>query len=135
MVKQPSSVEGVFLVGPAGGKLRPWCGKCHKFLKSETAVHDCTPVDFSKVRAKKGSGGTSKRNPRLTPKKIKILAAYLDYASVSKVMASQMKRLRNAKTKQAKLRAIESFNEAFDKAASGKMFAKAYNTMYHHFVK
>lgn len=135
MVKEPSSVEGVFLVGPAGGKLRPWCGKCHKFLKSETADHDCTPVDFSKVRSMKKAGGASKRNPRLTPKKIKVLTVYLDYASVSKVMASQMKRLRNAKTKQAKLHAVEAFNQAFDKAASTKAFAKAYNSMYHHFVK
>lgn len=67
MVKQESSTPGVYLVGPAGGNLRPWCGKCHKFLKSENAPHDCTPVNLSSHRGKKTSNGKRKRI-RLTDK-------------------------------------------------------------------
>lgn len=66
MVKQASSTPGVFLVGPSGGKLRPWCSHCHKFLKSETATHDCTPISLSAHRSSGPKG--AKRRIRLTDK-------------------------------------------------------------------
>ena len=134
MVKIASSTECVYLVGPAEGKLRPWCGHCHKFLKSETAPHDCTPVNLQAARKSSHSSG-KKRNPKLTPKKIKILAQYLDFASIGKVMAPQMKRLQSAKTKKAKVRAVDAFNEAFTKAINNKIFSGSSNKMYHRFVK
>lgn len=81
MVKQASSVEGVFLVGPAGGVLRPWCGKCHKFLKSENAAHDCTPVNLAAVR-RSGGAGKTKRRIRLTPKNKETLSKVFDAAAL-----------------------------------------------------
>ena len=80
MVKQESSVAGIYLVGPSGGKLRPWCGHCHKFLKSETAPHDCTPVNLSAARR---SGGSSKgrRRIRLTEKTKNTLSRVFEAAA------------------------------------------------------
>lgn len=92
-MKTPSSVAGIFLVGPAGGKLRPWCGHCHKFLKSETAPHDCTPIDFSKVRAsaKKSTGG--KRRIRLTPKNKATLEKVFKAAALGEDLAKKMSKV------------------------------------------
>lgn len=80
MVKQESSVAGVYLVGPSGGKLRPWCGKCHKFLKSENAAHDCTPVSLKGVR-RPVTGGKRKRI-RLTDKNRALLSRVFDAAAL-----------------------------------------------------
>ena len=82
MVKQESSVPGVYLVGPSGGKLRPWCGKCHKFLKSESAAHDCTPVNLKGVRRASSSAGGKKRRIRLTDKNRALLSKVFDAAAL-----------------------------------------------------
>lgn len=66
MVKIPSNTPDVYLVGPSGRE-RPWCGKCHKFLKSETAAHDCTPMHLGGGHRSSSSSGGRKRI-RLTPK-------------------------------------------------------------------
>ena len=135
MVKVASSTSGVFLVGPSNDKLRPWCGKCHKFLKSETAEHDCTPVNLAAVRRSKSSSTTKKRSPKLTEKKLKLLNKYLDYASVGKVMASQLKKLQSSKTSKAKINAVDAYKNAFKKAVQSNSFNQAFSQMYKHFVK
>lgn len=136
MVKQASSTEGVFLVGPAGGPLRPWCGKCHKFLKSETAEHDCTPIDLRQVRrSKAASGGGKKRTPKLTPRKQEILKKVLDYAAVGKVMGPYDAKLRNASSKEGKAKAAAAYCRAFQKAVKSNRFDKEYQRLYHKFVK
>lgn len=82
-MKTPSSTPGVFLVGSAGGKMIPWCGKCHKFLKSETAPHDCTPVDLRAAR-KKGQGSSKgRRHIRLTPKNKDVLNKVFEAAALA----------------------------------------------------
>lgn len=93
MVKQESSTPGVYLVGPAGGKLRPWCGHCHKFLKSENAAHDCTPVSLSSVRRAKGSSGGAKRRIRLTDKNRALLGKVFDAAAFGEDVLRLVKKL------------------------------------------
>ena len=92
-MKTPSSTPGIFLVGPSGGKLRPWCSHCHKFLKSETAPHDCTPVDFKAARAK--SSGKGRRRIRLTEKNRALLSKVFEGAALGehllKVLAKVQK--------------------------------------------
>lgn len=101
-MKTPSSTPGVFLVGPSGGKLRPWCAHCHKFLKSETAAHDCTPVDFRAARAAgaaKASQG--RRRIRLTEKNRALLSKVFEGAALGEYLLkvlSKVQKLSKQKT-------------------------------------
>lgn len=107
MVKTPSSVEGVFLVGPAGGKMRPWCGKCHKFLKSETADHDCTPIDFSKVRAAKKATGSKSKKFRMTKKRDAILKSLIQAGGIIRCIEGPLKTIQNAKSPAEATKAVK----------------------------
>lgn len=107
-MKTPSSVEGIFLVGPAGGKLRPWCGHCHKFLKSETAPHDCTPVDFSKVRSSRKTSGAGKRRIRLTDKTRSILSKIFKAAAIGECLVKKVAKLQSlSKAKKPSIKTIK----------------------------
>lgn len=93
MVKQESSTPGVYLVGPSGGKMRPWCGHCHKFLKSETAPHDCNPVNLSSARSAKGASKGAKRRIRLTDKNKALLSKVFEAAAFGEDAVRVMKKL------------------------------------------
>ena len=107
-MKTPSSVEGVYLVGPAGGKLRPWCGHCHKFLKSETAPHDCTPVDLSKARGASKSSAGGKKRIRLTPKNREYLDKVFKAAAIGEGLSKKLaKVLSMCQAKRPNIKAIK----------------------------
>lgn len=91
MVKQESSTPGVYLVGPSGGKLRPWCSHCHKFLKSETASHDCTPVNLSAHRG--SSSGKSRKRIRLTESNKALLNKVFEAAAYGEDALRVLKKL------------------------------------------
>lgn len=104
-MKVPSSVPGIFLVGSSEGKMRPWCGHCHKFLKSETAAHDCTPVNFSQVR--RAPGGAKKRI-RLTQKNRAMLEKIFQAAALGECLLKKTAKLQNlAKAKKPNMKAIK----------------------------
>ena len=112
MVKTASSVEGIYLVGPAGGKMRPWCGKCHKFLKSETADHDCAPVDFSKVRAAKKSGGSRPHKFRMTAKRDAMLKSLIQAGGIVKCIEGPLRQLQSAKSPAEMNKALKKMAKA-----------------------
>lgn len=101
-MKTPSSTPGIFLVGPAGGKMRPWCSHCHKFLKSETAAHDCTPVNLAAHRGSSGGAGKVRRRIRLTPKTKATLAKVFEAAA----LAEDAMRALNKLSKYAKKKSV-----------------------------
>ena len=138
MVKVASSTAGVFLVGPEGGKLRPWCGKCHKFLKSETAAHDCTPVDLKAVRAKQKAAGTATKHRnsiKMTAKRQALLKKLVGYAASMKVLEKQQNRLLKAKTSKAKLAAVDAYINAAKQSMASGALQKLCSSSYHKFVK
>ncbi len=101
-MKTPSSTPGVFLVGPAGGKMRPWCAHCHKFLKSETAAHDCTPVNLSAARKSGSSSHGARKRIRLTPK----TKATLNKVFEAAALAEDAMRVLNKLSKYGKKKSI-----------------------------
>lgn len=122
MVKIESSVPGVYLVGPAG-KERPWCGKCHKFLKSETAAHDCTPAHLSGGR--KAVPG-ARRRIRLTPKTKSCLDKVFRSAAKEAVLSPALTKLAASSTDKAILSAAKKLRRKMKDAASSgaKKYAK-----------
>ena len=124
MVKIASSTPGVYLVGPAG-KERPWCGKCHKFLKSETAAHDCS---ISRPSSSSSRGGRKKRI-RLTPKTIASLSDIFESAAREMVLNAQLKKLADARSSQQIVGRAKSL---IKKLSKGKAAAEK---KYHRFVK
>ena len=126
MVKQESSTPGVYLVGPSGGKMRPWCGKCHKFLKSETAPHDCTP-SLVKGSHRPSSSGGKRRRIRLTDKTRALLSKVFEAAALGEGCLRIMDKLRKySKNKQvsgskiAKLVTSPATKSSIKRAASLK---------------
>lgn len=126
MVKIPTSNPDVFLVGPAG-KEKPWCGKCHKFLKSEGAAHDCTMV-----RPKGGSSRGSRKRIRLTDNNKAKLSELFKGAARDAVVASKLATLRAASDKKALLRAARSLQKAISKGKS--RVDKKYNSLCKRFL-
>lgn len=119
MVKQQSSVSGVFLVGPAGGKLRPWCAHCHKFLKSETAPHDCTPINLSSVRKTKSVGG--RRRIRLTEKNRTLLSKVFDAAALGEDVLKLLHKIKKySKNKKITGKRLSTLASSLDKGLSKK---------------
>lgn len=134
MVKQESSVPGVYLVGPSGGKLRPWCGHCHKFLKSEDAAHDCTPVNLQAARRNASSGsGKRRRNPRLTPRKIQVLEYLAGDAAINRAMERYAKKIVAAKTPKARASAAAAYARHYVKI--GSKIQKSIDSTMRKFVK
>lgn len=118
MVKQESSVAGIYLVGPSGGKLRPWCGHCHKFLKSETAPHDCTPVSRSGI---KRSSGKAKRRIRLTDKNRSILERVFDAAALGEDALKVINKIKQySKQKKVSGKRLAKLAAAMDRGLSSK---------------
>ena len=105
MVKIASSTPGVFLVGPAG-KERPWCGKCHKFLKSETAAHDCTPAHLSHRSG--GSQTGARKRIRLSPKTKNSLDKVFRSAAREMALAHSLGKLSQATKDKSILKAAKS---------------------------
>lgn len=124
MVKRESGTPGVYLVGPAG-KERPWCGKCHKFLKSETAAHDCTPAHLSGGARTRSSPG-SRRRIRLTPKTRAALEQVFRSAAKECVLKPKLKKIAGATTDKALLSAAKALRRKMKdpKAPAGKKFSK-----------
>ena len=122
-MKIASSVEGVFLVGPSGGKLRPWCGHCHKFLKSETAPHDCTPIDFAKVRGASKKSSEGRKRIRLTPKNKAILNKVFKAAALGEDLSKKMSKIHSLC--QAKKPNIKAIKKAVTKAESKSVEKRA----------
>lgn len=137
MVKIASSTNGVFLVGPSEGKLRPWCGHCHKFLKSETAAHDCTPVNLQAARAQRKVAGTKKarKSIKLTEKRLNFLKKLANYAASMRIVESVQRRLLKAKTSKAKIAAVSAYAEAIKKSIASGSLQKLMNANYNKFVK
>lgn len=132
MVKTPSSVDGIYLVGPAGGKMRPWCGKCHKFLKSETAAHDCTPIDFSKVRAaKKANGGKSKKF-RMTKKRDVLLKKLIQAGGIVKSIENSLDKIEKASSPKALHKAVSGLKRSLN---NKKGIAAKTSSLYKKFYK
>lgn len=123
MVKIESSTPGVYLVGPAG-KERPWCGKCHKFLKSETAAHDCRIS-----RPSSSSRGGRKKRIRLTPKTITSLSNIFESAAREMVLNAQLKKLADARSSKQILGRAKSLVKKLSKGKS------AAEKKYHRLVK
>lgn len=123
MVKKESGTPGVFLVGPAG-KERPWCGKCHKFLKSETAAHDCSPPHLS--GSHKSSSGAGRKRIRLTPKTRDALEKVFKSAAKECVLSSKLKKLAMAGTDKAIMAAARALKRKMKdpKAPAGKKYNK-----------
>ena len=132
MVKVASSTEGVFLVGPSNDKLRPWCGKCHKFLKSETAAHDCTPVDLRAVRQK----GTSKKSRRfrMTKTKQKVIMAMIKDAAYEHNAHKGLRKLEKAKSDKAILKAAKEIKRNLGSGGQGS-FSQTADRMYNKIFK
>ena len=119
MVKQQSSVAGVYLVGPAGGKLRPWCGHCHKFLKSETAPHDCTPINLSSVRKTKLKVG--RRRIRLTDKNRVMLGKVFEAAALGEDVLKVLHKIKEySKKKKINGKRLATLASSLDKGLSKK---------------
>lgn len=116
MVKIASSVPGVFLVGSAGGKMRPWCGSCHKFLKSETAPHDCTPMTVHRGSRKSSFGG--RRRIRLTPKTKAALTEIFRLAAREQVFKGNLSSLAHAKSDKELLKKAKHFQKKASAANS-----------------
>ncbi len=127
MVKIASSVPGVYLVGPSEGKVRPWCGKCHKFLKSETADHDCTPVNLSAYRGK----SSKPRRFRMTKKKQAIILDLVKHAALEKGTHKCILSLSSAKSDKALLKAAKKLK----KVISTNGFDTIADKMYHRIFK
>lgn len=123
MVKKESGTPGVYLVGPAG-KERPWCGKCHKFLKSETAPHDCSPPHLSGSHKSSSAGG--RKRIRLTPKTRDALEQIFKSASKECVLSSKLKKLAAATSDKAIMAAARALKRKMKdpKAPAGKKYSK-----------
>ena len=123
MVKKESGTPGVYLVGPVG-KERPWCGKCHKFLKSETAVHDCTPAHLSGGSHKGASGGGRKRI-RLTPKTRGALEKVFRSAAKEMTLGPKLAKLASASSDKALLSAARALKRKMKdpKAPAAKKYS------------
>lgn len=118
MVKQATSTPDVYLVGPSGGKLRPWCGKCHKFLKSEGSAHDCTPVHLTHHSgSRKSTGG--KRRIRLTDKNKSMLSKIFDAAAVGEDALRLLYKIREySKKPKVSGKRLAKLAASFDKGLS-----------------
>lgn len=131
MVKQESSTPGVYLVGPSGGKLRPWCGHCHKFLKSENAAHDCTPV--SPGRRSSGPKG-SRRRIRLTDKNRALLKKVFNAAAIGEELLKTLSKLKKyTKRKSITGKRLSQLTSGMDRGLS-KTGAKRVARLEKHFL-
>lgn len=127
MVKIPTSNPDVFLVGPAG-KEKPWCGKCHKFLKSEGAAHDCTMVRPRGGASKPGS----RKRIRLSPGNREKLQDAFRGAARDAVVEHKIAAIRKASDKKALLRAAKGLQKAISKG-KGRM-EKKFNALCKRFL-
>lgn len=136
MVKVPSTVEGVYMVGPEGGKLRPWCGKCHKFLKSENASHDCTPVDLkaARHRAASLSKETKNRKFRMTKNRKKQLLGLIKDAAYERVLHKNLNSIARSKSDKAIIKAAKELKKALAEGEK-KSLSETANKMYTKFFK
>lgn len=130
MVKTPTANPDVFLVGPVGRQI-PWCNKCHKFLKSENAPHDCRRPDLHSSRSKSSTPGSKKRI-RLTPKTRGALEDLFHAAARDLIMKGVLQSLASAKGDKELLSKAKSFQKKSSKSAAE--ITKKYNKLVKRFL-
>jgi hypothetical protein len=129
MVKTPTANPDVFLVGPVGRQI-PWCNKCHKFLKSENAPHDCRRPDLHSSRSKAVPG--SKKRIRLTPKTRDALEEIFRAAARDMCMKGVCQAIAQAKGDKEILHKAKSFQKKSSKSAAD--ITKKYNKLIKRFL-